>query len=117
MAIDIEHEEVLTLTEATKVMPRVNGRRPAVSTIWRWARKGLKGVRLEYVRVGRNIVTTRQALLRFFTALAEADPPLDGPPDPVITRNCKVLSRSLASPAARQQSIDEANRILDAAGI
>ena len=58
-------EELFTLTEATKVMPRVNGRRPAVSTLWRWCRKGLNGVHLEYLRVGHNIVTSRKALLRF----------------------------------------------------
>lgn len=69
MAIDIENETLLTLTEATKVLPRLNGRRPAISTLWRWCRKGLRGVRLEYIRIGRNIATSREALSRFFNAL------------------------------------------------
>ncbi len=55
MGINIEIEDVMSLTEATKVLPKVNGKRPAISTLWRWCRRGLRGVHLEYVRVGRNI--------------------------------------------------------------
>jgi hypothetical protein len=47
-------ERLITLTEATKVLPTVNGKRPAICTLWRWCRKGLRGVFLEYVRVGRK---------------------------------------------------------------
>ena len=66
-------EQLITLTEAAKLLPRVNGRKPAVCTLWRWCRKGLRGQFLAYVRVGRRICTTRQAMLRFFTDLAEID--------------------------------------------
>jgi len=112
-------EELFTLTEATKAMPRVNGKRPAVSTLWRWCRKGLKGVHLEYLRVGRNIVTSREALLRFFAALAEADECLDGgrPIDPVIRRNRRFLCKRRRTPAERQRAIEEAERELAEAGI
>ena len=57
MAIDIHNETVLSLTEATKVLSRLNGKRSAISTRWRWCRKGLRGVRLEYIRLGRSIAT------------------------------------------------------------
>ena len=70
MAIDTQTEDVVSLTEATKVIPKLNGKRPSVCTLWRWCRKGLHGVSLEYIRVGRNIATSRQALDRFFNALA-----------------------------------------------
>jgi len=53
-------EERFTLTGATKVMPRVNGKRPAVSTLWRWCRKGLRGRYLDYVRVGRVSALARR---------------------------------------------------------
>ncbi len=62
MAIDPTNERLLSLTEASKVLPRIGGRKPAVSTLWRWRRKGLRGVCLEYLRVGRRIVTSREAL-------------------------------------------------------
>ena len=109
MAINIETETVVSLTEATKVLPKVNGKRPSISTLWRWCRKGLRGVHLEYIRVGRNIATSREALNRFFTALAEADAPLDNEPTPRPPRQ--------PSPAARQASLDAANRVLERAGI
>jgi len=110
MAIDAIREELLSLAEATKVMPRVNGKRPAISTLWRWCRKGLRGVHLDYVRVGRNIATTREALSRFFNALAAMDEPITDPPRierPLI----RTTSRS------RQQAIEEAERICQEAGL
>jgi len=55
--------------------------------LWRWCRKGLRGAFLQYVRVGsktslrrgcgRQVCTTREALLRFFTELAELDETID----------------------------------------
>ena len=104
-------EELLSLTEATKVMPKVNGKRPAVSTLWRWCRRGLNGVRLEYLRIGRNIVTSREALDRFFAALAAADAPLAERPRLQVSLPTKINDK------ARQRSIDDAERILQEAGI
>ena len=112
-------EELFTLTQATKVMPRVGGRRPAVSTLWRWCRKGIKGVHLEYLRVGRNIVTSREALLRFFAALADADEQLDEVrfADPVIRHNQRSPSKRRRSSTERQRAIEQAERELAEAGI
>jgi len=114
-----ENEQLLTLTEATKVMPRINGRRPAVSTLWRWCRKGLHGVHLEYLRIGRNIVTSRRALRRFFADLALADKPLDSDRsvNAVARRNLQFLSKGERSERARQRSIEEAEAVLAEAGI
>ena len=113
MAINVENETLLTLTEAAKVLPRVNGRKPAVSTLWRWCRRGLRGVRLDYLRIGRNIVTSPQALHRFFTALAEADEQLEaaGPGKP----NC--FAKRGISAKARLRSLEQADAILARAGI
>jgi len=65
-------EELLSLQEAVRLVPKVNGRHMATTTLWRWCRKGLSGVRLEHVRAGRNYATSRQALERFFVALRDA---------------------------------------------
>ena len=110
-------EELFTLTEATKIMPRVNGRRPAVSTLWRWCRKGLRGVRLEYLRIGRNIVTSRQALLRFFANLADADSNADDsvPVGLIAAKNRRFLTKGKS--LARRKSIEQAEAILEEAGI
>jgi hypothetical protein len=80
--IDLGTEEVLSLSEAARALPSVHGKRLHPSTLWRWARKGIRGVRLDYARLGRSIVTTRAALADFATRLAAADtaPPAPTPP-------------------------------------
>ena len=113
MAIDPNKEDLLSLTEATKVIPKVNRKRMAKSTLWRWCRKGLRGVHLEYVRVGRDIATSREALNRFFVALAEADASLDDPKPLRLPR----ANRPRYSERAQQRAIERAERRLAEAGI
>lgn len=58
-------------TEATRLFPG----RPHASTIWRWYKRGVKGIRLEIVRIGGRPYTSREAIQRFIertTAAAEA---------------------------------------------
>src|SRR5262245_44002875 len=50
---------------------RRRGRRPHVSTLYRWAMRGLRGVRLETICVGGTLCTSREAVLRFFEALTQ----------------------------------------------
>lgn len=102
MAIDIEKEQLMSLTEATKVLPRLNGKRPSICTLWRWCRKGLRGTHLEYIRIGRGIATSQQALNRFFTELSANDLPLTAPP--IEKPFPPVTSKS------RRQALEEAER-------
>jgi hypothetical protein len=110
MAISIESDNVVGLTEATKIIPPRNGKRVAISTVWRWCRKGINGVRLEYIRMGRNIATSREAINRFFEVLAQNDKPL-----PDSQRQERPLWSN--TPASRRASIEAAKRELDALGI
>ncbi|MHB9070128.1 MAG: DUF1580 domain-containing protein [Sedimentisphaerales bacterium] len=111
MAIS-KDEQLITLVEATKMLPRVGGKRMNVSTLWRWCKKGLQGCNLEYVRVGAKIATSSDALNRFFVLLANAD-------------KVKQLSSDVHLPRkhrhptdiSRQRAIEEANNILVRAGI
>lgn len=106
-------EDLITLAEATKHLPKVDGRKVAICTLWRWCRVGLRGAFLEYVRVGRKICTTRQALLRFFSALADQDSRFA--PD---TRNRpRHLTRRPLTSRQRQHALAEADAILQRAGI
>lgn len=68
-------ETILTLGQACRLLPANDGKRVHLSTLWRWCRIGVNGVRLEYLRVGRRIVTSKQALERFMTRLAALDEP------------------------------------------
>lgn len=70
--IDLRSEGLLSLTDAAKALPPIGGKRPHVSTIWRWCRKGVRGVRLEHIRLGHRVCTSLEALNRFAHSLAEA---------------------------------------------
>jgi len=105
-------EKLITLTEATKMLPRVNGKRMNVSTTWRWCKKGLGGINLEYVRVGQKIATSSEALNRFFVSLADADKVKQFSSDVHLPRKPRR-----PSDLARQKSIEEADEILVRAGI
>ena len=66
--IDTTKEQVLTLTDASKlsILPRRRkGKRPCVQTRLRWAASGCRGVILETVRMGSTLCTSVEALKRF----------------------------------------------------
>ena len=105
--------DLFTLAEAAQQLPRVNGKRIHVSTLWRWCRRGIKGVRLEYVRVGRAIMVTHATLDRFFTELAKLDDQQSYLPDVAPSRR----KRRPPSESHRQQSRQEAEATLRRAKI
>jgi hypothetical protein len=77
--IDLEREAPVTLAEAPKLIPAINAvpgmesRKPLhPRTLYNWATRGKNGVTLETTPVGGILVTTREALQRFFARLTEA---------------------------------------------
>lgn len=58
-------EDVLSLNEARDAIPT----RPSISTVWRWAINGRKGVKLETYQIGGKRLTSVQAIHRFFEAI------------------------------------------------
>jgi hypothetical protein len=108
MAIDISTETVVSLTEATRQLPkRRAGKRPNVATLYRWTNDGCRGVRLEYVMVGGTRCTSLDALQRFFDALtsvAESERPAAISVAPALTKS-------------RQRQIEAAEKRLARAGV
>src|SRR4051812_7397319 len=73
MSVDWTTETVLSLTEAASRLPRRRGsKKPHVATLYRWAQRGLRGVRLETIQVGGTLCTSSEALQRFFNRLSNA---------------------------------------------
>jgi hypothetical protein len=108
MTIDLINERVVTLTDATRHLPtRRGGKRPAPSTLFRWAGSGLRGVRLETLRVGGTLCTSLEALERFFRALSDHPSTSGSEPDPVPAR----------TPARRRREIEAADRRLAEMGV
>ena len=108
MSIDLTCEQLLSLTDAAKALPPIDGRRPHISTIWRWCRRGVRGVRLEYVRLGHRVCTTREALGRFAQRLADAD---EQPVQKRVTTSKRRTDRQ------RARAVAQADRELEASGI
>jgi hypothetical protein len=102
MAIDINAENVMTLAEAASALPRLNGRKLHISTLWRWARVGCKGVKLDYTRLGHRILVSREGCARFMAALAKAEPvPRPRVPDPQpATRTPERKAKDIAKARA-----------------
>ncbi|HYW80087.1 MAG TPA: DUF1580 domain-containing protein [Thermoguttaceae bacterium] len=99
--IDIASETVVTLTNATDHLPvRRAGKQPHPSTIFRWAQRGCKGIRLESIQVGGTKCTSVEALQRFFDRLTNPYTPATAP-----------------TSKTRQKAIADAERELAEAGI
>lgn len=109
MAINIAEESLLTLSEAARSLPLVSGRHPHVCSVWRWCRKGLKGVRLEYVRVGQKICTSQEALNRFVCELAAAD-------EISVNTGVRAIRQRTVGKSAREKQVRDAYRSLESNG-
>jgi len=91
--VDLRDETPLTLTEAAKVLPPLTGdRKVHVNTLRRWINRGVRGVRLEAVKLGRTLVTSREALQRFADRLSER-PVAPAPATAHIDRTERELDR------------------------
>lgn len=107
MSINVFSETIVTLTEATKRIPRLNrGERLCIRTIYRWVQKGCCGkdrntVRLETTKIGGTTCTSLEALQRFFDQL-NGDRAATTPP---------VMTSQI-----RQRQIEAAERELREAG-
>jgi hypothetical protein len=82
MTIDLT-EPLIPLNQVPRLpfVPRRRvGKKLNVATVFRWASTGIRGVRLEVVRFGGTLCTTKTALLDFFRSLASTK---HGGPAPV----------------------------------
>lgn len=99
--IDPQHETLVSFADAAAVLPRRRGGKKAhVSTVYRWAQAGCRGVILESIQVGGTRCTSHEALARFFEALTYGE--------------TAPLRRS---PAQRRRAAEAAERELTKAGI
>ncbi len=69
--LDFTTEEPIQISSAPSLIPG----RPALSTVWRWVLKGIRGRKLESTMVGGRRFTTRQAIARFVAPKEGEMPP------------------------------------------
>ena len=74
MPINPFAEEVLPFAAAARRLPAMRMGRPvSPATLWRWSSHGVRGVRLETVKIGGTACTSLEALRRFFARLDDAN--------------------------------------------
>ena len=110
MSIDVNNQILLSFAEAAARLS-TGGRRLHVATIHRWAQRGIRGVRLEYAKVGRYCVTTADAVERFVAELTAQDQAHNHVDRVTTTRPQR------RAPRARQVAVDRAKKELAQAGI
>ena len=81
--INVGSEQLLTLSQLAKRLPRHRNDRPVhPSTCHRWRSPGVRGVRLECLRIGGIWHTSWQAFQRFCARLTAMADGSDAPPAP-----------------------------------
>jgi len=90
-------DTTFALAEAARRLPCLrNGRPVHPSTLWRWASRGLRGVRLATIRIGGTTCTSLEALQRFFEQIGP-DVVNSTPTPQSTTRRGEVVSAALDS--------------------
>lgn len=112
MPIDLNNETLGSLSEITRLLPPYQGRRIHPSTLWRWSSRGIRGIRLETIRLGGRILCSVEAVTRFSAKLADLDQQqADNDPLPVRQKARK------RTPTQRDRDVARARRELERAGI
>lgn len=100
---DVEHrsslfgEQLIRLNDVRRLLPpREGGRRPGLSSIYRWCERGIRGVKLEWYPAPWGRMTSVEAVERFLIQLNKGKPPL------------------LLTPARRRRQIAEATKRVEA---
>jgi hypothetical protein len=73
--IDIHKERLLKPAQAARVRPPGRKGRPTnVATVYRWMTTGVRGIKLESIRIGGTLYTSQEALQRFAERLTGDTP-------------------------------------------
>ncbi len=95
--------DLISLREVPNHVPKVNGKKAAMSSVYRWANTGLSGVKLETVAGPSGSYTSHEAIAAFFDA---------------VNRARKGETQSQATPAkTSDKAHSAAMKQLDAAGV
>lgn len=86
--IDLSVETVVSLDDAAKHLPRRRaGKLVHLGTLYRWISHGVKGHKLECIRIGGSTCTSLEALQRFCDRLSGSD---SAQPSPTRTRKREI---------------------------
>ena len=89
------------LSPISSAIEQVTGRRPNLSTCWRWSTKGIQNIRLETVVLGGKRMTTIAMVEAFIRSTTDA-------------RNASYKTQYIAPTKAREKQIEKASADLSA---
>jgi hypothetical protein len=93
---DFENDRVMSLSDVSERLPRgKNGRKVAISTIYRWIFRGVRGTRLRSVRIGGRRYITERALSDFLSAAERVDTERRNPDVPARPPSAGQVERAL----------------------
>lgn len=113
-------ENLLTFNDLSKALPIVGGKRIHQSTLWRWALRGCRGVRLETLRLGARYMSSVEAVHRYGERVAEASAATIAERDAQRAAAVQAIAPEpvvKSSSALRRKQIERANRELQEAGV
>ncbi len=100
--IDLDRETLLTPAQAVRYVPtRRGGRKVSRITVWKWMVHGHRGVYLDGLKQPGGWMTSKEALQRFFAALAEAERERKRPRE-------RAMAGAVAAPAPIALAAEEA---------
>lgn len=113
---DLREDQPLSLPDAADFLGKLTGRKPHVSTLWRWCLKGCKGVRLKSICIGGKRFVTMTAIEQFIEGsttmgVGQAEQPVT-PAAPTSPAK-GMLAHVMRHNDRRRQEIEAARRRLD----
>ncbi len=100
--INTQSETIFPLRETPDHLPKRNGRKCHLASIYRWKQCGLSGVRLETIYIGGTQYTSKEALERFFQRVTAVKPASHR--RHLRTNNVKQLMSALCESSKMQAS-------------
>ena len=99
--IDISNEHLIPICDVPRRLPpRSTGKRVHISAVYRWVQRGVRGLRLETIKVGGTAYTSQEALQRFADGLSG--------------QQRDSATSPLATSLTRQKQIERAEREVEA---
>lgn len=97
MSIELNSETIISLNAAAKTLPKLRGgRKPHIATMYRWAKSGVRGVKLETIRIGGTVCTSTEAIQRFCNQLSGPETP-STPSTPSSTQSRVAIAKLKAN--------------------
>lgn len=94
----IGDDNLIPLSQVPRIFPtRSNGKTVHISAVYRWAQRGVRGVRLETLKVGGTSYTSIEAVQRFAEELTRASRPSSGD----LSEPAPSRARAMRSSASR----------------